>query len=148
MNFYSHYSLFSFADLNSILTSFTSLCKFKQQWHILSHSHSFISIKYGSIFSLGNILSVNLCFTRPWPKRINVKDFPFLPVITHYEYQFCFHETHFTYSYMFQYGEYQLPLMKSVFTWTHILQQTDIFLCNGKDSTIYWFYNRKIIGVE
>ena len=30
-----------------------------------------------------------------WSKEIN-KDFPALPVITHYEYQFCFHDMYFT----------------------------------------------------
>ena len=36
-----------------------------------------------------------------WPKESNVKNFPVLPVITH-EYQFCFHDMYFTWSYMFQ----------------------------------------------
>jgi hypothetical protein len=31
LNFYSHCSQFSFVDLNSILTSFSSLCNLKQQ---------------------------------------------------------------------------------------------------------------------
>jgi len=37
-----------------------------------------------------------------WSKEINVKDFPTLPSVTHYEYQFCFHDLHFTLSNMFQ----------------------------------------------
>jgi hypothetical protein len=41
-------------------------------------------------------------YKRPWSKEINVKDFPVLPVITHYEHQFCFHDMYFTYSYLFQ----------------------------------------------
>ena len=37
-----------------------------------------------------------------WSKEINVQDFPVLPVITHYEYQFCFHDMYLTQLYMFQ----------------------------------------------
>ena len=29
-------------------------------------------------------------------KELNVKDSPVLPPITHYEYQFCFHDMYFT----------------------------------------------------
>jgi hypothetical protein len=28
-------------------------------------------------------------------KKINVEDFPVLPIIAHYEYQFCFHDIYF-----------------------------------------------------
>ena len=35
-----------------------------------------------------------------WSKEINVKDFPILPPVTHYEYQFCFHDMYFTLSNM------------------------------------------------
>ena len=37
-----------------------------------------------------------------WSKEINVKDFPALLSITHYEYQFCFHNMYFTLSNVFQ----------------------------------------------
>jgi len=37
-----------------------------------------------------------------WWKEITVKDFPVLPPITHYEYQFCFHDMYFTLSNIFQ----------------------------------------------
>ena len=32
----------------------------------------------------------------PVIKKINVEDFPVLPVITHYEYHFCFQNMYFT----------------------------------------------------
>ena len=50
-----------------------------------------------------------------WSKEINIQDFPLLPPITHYEYQFCVHDMYFSLSNMFQYREFQLPLMKSLF---------------------------------
>jgi len=37
-----------------------------------------------------------------WSKKINVKDIPVLPSVTHFEYHFCFHDMYFTRSYMFQ----------------------------------------------
>ena len=30
-----------------------------------------------------------------WSKEINVQDFPVLPPVTHYEYQFCFQDMYF-----------------------------------------------------
>jgi len=48
-----------------------------------------------------------------------IKRNPVLPPSTYYEYQFCFHDMYFT-SNMFQQGEFQLLLMNSLFTWTHI----------------------------
>jgi hypothetical protein len=50
---------------------------------------------------------------------MNGKDFPFIPTITHYEYQFCFHDMYFILSSMFQFGVFQLLLMKYLLTWTH-----------------------------
>jgi len=43
-------------------------------------------------------LNINTCDQ----KKLMLGDFPVLPVITHYEYQFCFHDMYFTLSYMFQ----------------------------------------------
>jgi len=37
-----------------------------------------------------------------WSKEIDIKDLPVLPPITHYEYQFCFHDMYFTLANMFQ----------------------------------------------
>jgi hypothetical protein len=54
---------------------------------------------------------------------MNGKDFPFVPTITHYEYQFCFHDMYFTLSSMFQYGVVQLLLMKYLLTWTQLSNQ-------------------------
>ena len=39
--------------------------------------------------------------TNACDKKINVKDLPVLPPITHYEYQFCVHYIYFTLSNMF-----------------------------------------------
>jgi len=50
-----------------------------------------------------------------WWKEINVKNLPVLPPITHYEYQFCFHDMYFTLTNMFQKGVFQSLLMKSLF---------------------------------
>ena len=37
-----------------------------------------------------------------WSKETNFKSFPVLPPITHYVYQFCFHDMYFTLANMFQ----------------------------------------------
>jgi hypothetical protein len=37
-----------------------------------------------------------------WSKKLMLKIFPFPPPITYYEYQFCFHDMHFTFSNVFQ----------------------------------------------
>ena len=55
-----------------------------------------------------------------WSKEINVTDLSVLPPITHYEYQFCFHDMYFTLAYMFQKRVFQSLLMKSLLEWIHI----------------------------
>jgi hypothetical protein len=50
---------------------------------------------------------------------------PVLPPSTYYEYQFYFHDMYLTLSNTFQSGEFQLLLMKFLFTWTHIYPQDE-----------------------
>jgi hypothetical protein len=53
-------------------------------------------------------------------KEIYVKNLPVLPPITHYEYQFHFHDMFFSTSNMFQQWVFRLLIVKSFFAWTHM----------------------------
>ena len=124
---------------------------FQEHWNDTSKHSPFTVLMNYLMFKVTNVYVCMYIYkseyTWLWSKEINVKDFPVLPPIFYCEYQFCFHNMYFTLSNMFQQGEFQLLLMKPLFTWTHI-QQMVMYLCNGKNSAIYWFYTSKDIWVE
>jgi hypothetical protein len=72
----------------------------------------------------------------------------FVPTITLYEYQFCFHDMCFTLSSMFQYGVFQLLLMKYLLTWAQLSNQGYVLLQCQEFRGLLCLYQKRHGGRE
>ena len=63
---------------------------------VLMNCLMFKAVKFGIFICTSEFLYVYLNTNACDENKFMLKIFPVLPVITHYEYQFCFHDMYFT----------------------------------------------------